>query len=70
MISSKVKSIVPYILVSIVLLYIIKPPIVFKPNGKLREYGLGYDSEGYKQTLYTMHTLIIVLVVFLYLFID
>ena len=48
-------------------IYIIKPNIIFKPNGKLREYGLGYDSEGYRKTLYSMQTIILVLVLGVYI---
>ncbi len=70
MISDKVKVVLPYILISILMLYIIKPPIMFKPNGRLREYGFGYDSDGYKKTLYTMHNIIILLIVVFYLFIN
>ena len=69
MFSEKVKKILPYLLGIIVAFYLIKPSISFKPNGQLRNYGFGYDSDGYKKTLYTMHTLIILLAVLLYLYI-
>lgn len=70
MFSDKVKRILPYLLGGILLLYIIKPSIIFKPNGQLRNYGFGYDSDGYKKTLYTMHNIIILLVVLLYIYIK
>lgn len=58
----------PYLIGSIALLYILKPSILFKPNGKTRQYGVGYDEEGYKKTLYTFQLAIIVLVVFIILY--
>lgn len=36
---------------------------MFKPNEKPREYGSGYDSEGYKKTFYTFHFGIILIVI-------
>jgi hypothetical protein len=51
----------------IVLIYIIKPSITFLPNGKPREYGVGYDSEGYKKTFYTMQNLILLTAIIVYL---
>lgn len=70
MFSDKVKRLLPYLIGSIVILYIVKPSISFKPTGQLRNYGFGYDSDGYKKTLYTLPILIIFLTVFLYMYID
>jgi hypothetical protein len=70
MLSDKVKIILPYLLGSIFIFYIVKPSISFKPNGKLRNYGFGYDTDGYKKTLYTMHNIIILLCVLLYIYIK
>jgi hypothetical protein len=69
MFSDKVKKITPYLLGAILIFYLVKPPISFKPNGQLRNYGFGYDSDGYKKTLYTMHNIIILLSVTLYIYI-
>lgn len=69
MLSEKIKKILPYFLVTILLFYLIKPSISFKPNGQLRNYGLGYDSDGYKRTLYTMHTMIILFAVLFYIYV-
>jgi hypothetical protein len=69
MFSDKVKKILPYLLGIILIFYLVKPSISFKPNGQLRNYGFGYDSDGYKKTLYTMHNLIILLSVILYIYI-
>ena len=66
--SDKVKRILPYLMGGIVILYLTKPSISFKPNGQLRTYGFGYDADGYKRTLYTMQNLIILLAIILYLF--
>jgi hypothetical protein len=57
----------PYLIGIIALLYMLKPSILFKPNGKPRQYGVGYDDEGYKRTLYTFQLAIIVSVVFIIL---
>lgn len=70
MFSDKVKKIIPYLLGTILILYLVKPSISFKPNGQLRNYGFGYDSDGYKKTLYTMHNLIILLSVILYIYMN
>ena len=68
MLSDKVKRLLPYLIGSIVILYIVKPSISFKPSGQLRNYGFGYDSDGYKKTLYTLPIIIIFLTVFLYMY--
>lgn len=69
-ISNSVKNKIPYLFGIIILIYIIKPNLLFKPNGKLRMYGLGYDNEGYKKTLYSFHFIILLIVLFLYVIMD
>lgn len=54
-----------YISIFVLSLWTIKPFLLFKPNGKPRQYGLGYDEEGYKKTLFTVHVVVIVFVVLL-----
>lgn len=65
-ISNEVIQKIPYLLGVIIILYIIKPNIFFKPNGKSRVYGIGHDDEGYKKTLYTFQFIIIILALFVY----
>ena len=36
--------------------FYLKPLFLFKSNGKLREYGVGKDSEGYTKTLFNFLT--------------
>lgn len=67
MISNKVRQIIPYLVGIIIVFYIMKPSISFKPSGQLREYGFGYDTSGYKKTLYTTYNIILFTTVFLYL---
>lgn len=69
MLSDRVKKILPYLLGCILIFYMVKPSISFKPTGQLRSYGVGYDSDGYKKTLYTMHNIIILITVLLYIYI-
>jgi hypothetical protein len=69
-ISKSVKNKIPYLFGIIIIIYIIKPNILFKPNGKLRDYGVGYDNEGYKKTLYSFHYIILIIVLFLYLLME
>lgn len=57
LVSTKVRKTIPYLIGVIILLYIVKPSISFKSNGQLREYGFGYDKDGYKKTLYTMQNI-------------
>jgi len=59
---------IPYLLGIIVVLYTIKPTILFKPNGKPRVYGVGFDEEGYKKTLYTFQFVVIIVVLLLMVF--
>lgn len=63
--TSQTKNRVPYLIGAIIIIYIMKPSMLFKPNGKPRLYGIGYDDEGYKRTLYTMQFAIIVIVALL-----
>ena len=70
MLSIKVKKIIPYLMTVIFIFYIMKPSISFKPSGQLRNYGFGYDSDGYKKTLYTMQNMIIFITILLYLYIE
>lgn len=69
-ISKSVKNKIPYLFGIILIIYIVKPNIIFKPNGKLRDYGIGYDNEGYKKTLYSFHFVILIIVLFLYLLME
>jgi hypothetical protein len=64
-ISNSVQNKIPYLFGIIIIIYIVKPNILFKPNGKLRDYGLGYDHEGYKKTLYSFHFIILIIVLML-----
>jgi hypothetical protein len=67
-ISPDVQNKIPYIIAIIIIIYILKPNFIFKPNGSHREYGLGYDRDGYKRSIYSMHVVIILIVIVSYLF--
>lgn len=67
--STLTKQRIPYLIGAIALMYLMKPTIMFKPNGKPRLYGVGVDEEGYKKTLYTFQFSIIITVIFLVLMI-
>lgn len=54
-----------YLIIFILLIYILKVPIFFKPNGKAREYGIGLDNEGFSKTLYTFQFVIIIIALFI-----
>jgi len=64
--SQKVENAIPFILFFILIVYSVKPNILFKPNGKLREFGLFYDNEGYKKTLYNFQFLLFIFILILY----
>lgn len=64
--TSKLKNSFVFISLFIIFIYIIKPNLIFRQDGKLREYGVGLDSDGYKKTLYTMHFFTIIFVIGLY----
>ena len=66
MFNEKTKFIILTIVIFIVGIYTMKPNIFFKPNKKLREFGLGYDNEGYKKTLYNLQFILILLIIILY----
>ena len=53
------------LILGILIVWLLKPRIFFKPNGNLRLYGFGYDEEGYKKTIYTFHIFVILFAVFL-----
>jgi len=64
--NEKIKVILLIIISFIVIIYTIKPNILFKPNKKIREYGVGYDNEGYKKTLYNFQFILLLLIIILY----
>ena len=49
----------------IIIFYIIKPSITFKPDGKLREFGVGYSKDGYRKTFLTLFNIIMLLTFYL-----
>jgi hypothetical protein len=59
-----------YVSIFIYIMYYTKPHVMFKPNGKIREFGLGIDYEGYKKTLYNLQFIILVLTIIIYRFIP
>lgn len=63
MFSKTVRKQIPILILLILAVYMLKPAFVFKPNGKIREYGFGYDSEGYKKTLYTFPFIIMIVAI-------
>lgn len=65
MFDDKLKSNILLLVGIIIFIYLLKPSIMFKPTGKLREYGLGYDSDGYKKTIYTMQNVILIIAVYM-----
>jgi hypothetical protein len=67
-ISEEIQKKIIYLFCIIIIIYIVKPTILFKPNGKPRIYGIGYDNEGYKKTLYTFQFAIIILALFIHFF--
>ncbi len=67
-ISVDVQNKIPYIIGTVIILYILKPNAIFKPNGTHREYGFGYDRDGYKRSIYSMHFVILLIVIFVYVF--
>lgn len=57
-----------YVLLIVLILYVIKPTFIFKPNGKLREFGFGVDSEGYKKTVLNVHIILFGLISVLFVY--
>jgi hypothetical protein len=66
--SEELQKKIIYLFCIIIITYIIKPSILFKPNGKPRLYGIGYDYEGYKKTLYTFQFVIIIFSLLVYFY--
>lgn len=64
-ISGTLQKQIVYVVLIVISLYLMKPTVIFKPNGKPRVYGFGYDDEGYKRTLYTFQFVILILVLLL-----
>ena len=70
MISKKTSTLLPIVLFFILIIYILKPNIIFKPNGKIRQFGLFYDNEGYKKTLYNLQFLLVIFIILLWYFVG
>lgn len=64
--SSNIKRQIPFLIGGILIMYITKPSLFFKLNGKPRLYGFGYDEEGYKKTLYTFQFIILIMALIIY----
>ncbi len=64
--NAKTQTALPLVIFFILFIYTIKPNMLFKPNGKLREFGLFYDNEGYKKTLYNFQFILIIFVILIY----
>lgn len=47
------------LLMVITCIVFMKPNIIYRPDGQARSFGVGYDTEGYKKTLYNMPALIV-----------
>lgn len=69
-ISENTKKRILYLITIIILFFIIKPSIFFTPNGNLRAHGVGFDSDGYKKSLYSFHYFIIIIAVLLFVLIN
>lgn len=69
-ISDATKKRIPYMIAIIILIYIIKPSFFFTPNGSMRSYGLGSDSDGYNKSLYSFHYFLLIIGVFLFFIIN
>lgn len=54
-----------YVILLIIMYYFVKPSLSFKPNGTLREFGVGYSHDGYKRTFFTLFNLIVFLIIVL-----
>jgi len=65
-INEKIQNTLPIILFFILFIFTVKPNMMFKPNGKLREFGLFYDNEGYKKTLYNFQFILFIFIVIIY----
>ena len=67
LLSNKVYSIIPYLFITIIILYLVKPNIAFTPDGRLRNFGYGLDENNYKKTLFTMQMIIFFLSIIFYI---
>ena len=54
-----------YTILFIILLFVIKPNIIFKPNGLPRHFGFGHDKDGYKKTMYNIQLIIFIFILIL-----
>ena len=55
-----------YVVCIISFVFYLKPRLFFLENGVLRDYGVSYDQEGNKKTLFNFHLFILVSSVFIY----
>jgi hypothetical protein len=47
----------------IILLNLVKPSLIYKPNGKAREFGVGTGEDKYKKTLFTLPVVIMMMAI-------
>jgi hypothetical protein len=62
------KSKIISLILFVIIFYLCKPSITFKPSGKVREYGVGFDNDGYKKTFYTFNTIILIACILIYMY--
>lgn len=51
------------LILMIILVNLIKPGLIYKPNGKPREFGVGISDDKYKKTLFTLPVVITMLAI-------
>jgi hypothetical protein len=65
MLSEKFQSKLVTLVSFIVIYYLVKPSLTFKPDGTLREFGVGYSKDGFRKTFLTLLNIILLLSVYL-----
>lgn len=64
--TSNLKQTILILVAVIVVIHLLKPRFIYKPNGLPRKYGFGYDNDGYKKTVYSLNTLVFFIAIVLY----
>lgn len=59
--SDNVKNAIPVFFIILLVIYSLKPSLLFNSDGKLKVHGIGRNSDGTKKTVFSMNNLVIIL---------
>lgn len=61
LLSDRAKNAIPIFIILILIIYSVKPKMMFSPDGKPKSNGVGRNSDGTKKTVFSMNNLVILI---------